>query len=271
MVGLKLPPGVFVKAISMLYTTAGAFLMISGAAHGTARDGDMLISAAGMIPVYGGMLVGQRLRNRLNADRFRVLVLITVVITGAKYAAHRAEALSAVRRGTDGCGPALIRRDSVADGGVMAFSISSSAFENNGAIPPRFTRDGENVSPPLQWRNVPKEAQSLALVVEDPDAPSGIFRHWAVYDISPSQSGLREGLSAAEADNLGYGVNDFGYARYDGPQPPQGSGPHHYHFRLFALDVPTLELASTAKVEEVLAAARRHKVGEAEIVGLFQG
>lgn len=83
MVGLKLPPNVFVKAISILYTTAGAFLMISGAAHGTASGRDMLISAVGMIPVYGGMLVGQRLRSRLNAERFRLLVLITVVITGA--------------------------------------------------------------------------------------------------------------------------------------------------------------------------------------------
>ena len=82
-VGLKLPPSVFVKGISILYTTAGAVLMVSGAAHGTAGAGDMLLSALGMIPVYGGMLVGQRLRNRLNAERFRFLVLLTVVITGA--------------------------------------------------------------------------------------------------------------------------------------------------------------------------------------------
>ena len=82
-VGLKLPPNVFVKGISILYTTAGAVLMIGGAAHGTAGAGDMAVSAAGMIPVYGGMLVGQRLRHRLNAERFRLLVLITVVVTGA--------------------------------------------------------------------------------------------------------------------------------------------------------------------------------------------
>lgn len=82
-VGLKLPPNVFVKGISILYTTAGAFLMISGAAHGTASSNDLLLSAAGMIPVYGGMLIGQRLRHRLNAERFRLLVLLTVVVTGA--------------------------------------------------------------------------------------------------------------------------------------------------------------------------------------------
>ncbi len=82
-VGLNLPPNVFVKGISILYTTAGALLMISGAAHGTASAADLLVSAAGIIPVYGGMLVGQRLRNLLNADRFRLAVLLTVVVTGA--------------------------------------------------------------------------------------------------------------------------------------------------------------------------------------------
>lgn len=83
MVGLGLPPNVFVKAISILYTTAGAFLMISGTAHGTASASDMLLSAAGIIPVYGGMLIGQKMRDRLNAERFRFLVLLVVVITGA--------------------------------------------------------------------------------------------------------------------------------------------------------------------------------------------
>lgn len=82
-VGLKLPANVFVKGISILYTTAGAVMMISGATHGTASSSDMLVSAVGMIPVYGGMLIGQQLRNRLNPERFRLLVLITVVITGA--------------------------------------------------------------------------------------------------------------------------------------------------------------------------------------------
>lgn len=152
----------------------------------------------------------------------------------------------------------------------MAFSISSPAFENGGTIPPKYTRDGENVSPPLQWRDVPEDARSLALVIEDPDAPAGTFRHWAVYNIKPTQTALREGLSGAEANNLDYGVNDFGHARYDGPQPPQGDGPHHYHFRLLALAVPSLELPPTAKVEDVLNAARSHKVGETEVVGTFQ-
>ncbi len=152
----------------------------------------------------------------------------------------------------------------------MAFEISSPAFETGGPIPPKYTRDGENLSPPLQWRNVPKDARSLALVIEDPDAPTGTFRHWAVYNIKPSQTALREGLSSSRADHLGFGVNDFGHPRYDGPQPPKGHGPHHYHFRLIALDVPSLDLPPTAKADDVLSAARSHKVGETELVGIFQ-
>lgn len=149
----------------------------------------------------------------------------------------------------------------------MAFAISSPAFESGGRIPPKYTRDGENLSPPLQWRDVPKGARSLALVIEDADAPSGTFRLWAVYNIKPSQTALREG---SQADYLGYGVNDFGYPRYDGPQPPKGHGPHHYHFRLIALDVASLDLPPTAKADDVLNAARSHKLEETELVGVFQ-
>lgn len=152
----------------------------------------------------------------------------------------------------------------------MAFAISSPAFDSGGPIPPKYTRDGENVSPPLHWQDVPAGARSLALVIEDPDAPSGTFRHWAVYNIRPTQTALREGISGAGADAYGYGVNDFGNARYDGPQPPKGDGPHHYHIRLVALDVPSLDLPPTAKAEQVLSTARRHKVGETELVGTFQ-
>lgn len=152
----------------------------------------------------------------------------------------------------------------------MAFAISSSAFESGGPIPRKYTRDGENLSPPLQWRDVPKDARSLALVIEDPDAPSGTFHHWAAYNIKPTQTALREGLSSSKADRLGYGVNDFGYPRYDGPQPPKGDGPHHYHFRLIALDVPGLDLPPTAKADDVLSAARSHKLDEADLVGVFQ-
>ena len=152
----------------------------------------------------------------------------------------------------------------------MAFAIRSAVFENGQPIPPKYTRDGENISPPLQWSDVPAGTRSLALVIEDPDAPSGIFRHWAVYNIRPSQTSLAEGVNGPRAEALGSGVNDFGNARYDGPQPPQGDAPHHYRFRLLALDVPSLELPSTAKAGDVLADARSHLIDETELVGTFK-
>jgi len=152
----------------------------------------------------------------------------------------------------------------------MAFAIQSPAFENGQAIPPKYTRDGENISPPLQWRDLPAGTQSLALIVEDPDAPSGVFRHWAVYNIKPAQKSLAEGMNGIRAEAFGCGVNDFGNARYDGPQPPQHDKPHHYHFRLVALDVPSLDLQPTASAAEVLARARAHMIDETEFVGTFK-
>lgn len=152
----------------------------------------------------------------------------------------------------------------------MPFLIDSPAFEDGHSIPPKYARDGDNLSPPLQWRGVPPGAQSLALVVEDPDAPNGTFHHWLLYNINPAAGSLPEGVRNIRALNLGCGVNDFGKPRYDGPQPPKGDRPHHYHFRLMALDVPDLNLPPSAKAEEVLTRAREHEIGEAELVGTFE-
>lgn len=149
----------------------------------------------------------------------------------------------------------------------MAFTVESSAFRNGEPIPDRHVRDGENLSPPLRWRDAPPGTRSFALVAEDPDAPRGTFRHWAVYNIDGARTELPEG---ATAESRGHGVNDFGNAHYDGPQPPKGHGVHHYHFRLMALDVETLDLPPKADVEAVAAAARPHVLAEAELVGTFE-
>jgi Raf kinase inhibitor-like YbhB/YbcL family protein len=152
----------------------------------------------------------------------------------------------------------------------MAFTIESPAFRDGERIPDRHARDGENLSPPLEWRDAPPGTRSFALVVEDPDAPMGMFRHWAVYDIDAARARLPEGATAgAGTEGLGHGVNDFGNAHYDGPQPPKRHGVHHYHFRLMALDAETLGLPPKASVEDVAAAARRHLLAEAELVGTF--
>lgn len=150
----------------------------------------------------------------------------------------------------------------------MAVQLRSSAFADGGEIPRKYTADGQNVSPPLEWSGVPAGTRSLVVVMEDPDAPSGTFRHWALYDIRPGCTALAEGEWGTET--LGHGVNDFGHAQYDGPAPPRGHGTHHYHFRVAALDVDRLPLKGSPSVAEVWRAARPHVLGQAEIVGTYR-
>jgi len=150
----------------------------------------------------------------------------------------------------------------------MSFMLTSPAFDDHGAIPEKFARDGENVSPPLEWSGAPEATKSFALIVEDPDAPSGMFRHWAVYNIPPIQHRLKEG---EDVKRLGEATNDFGERGYDGPQPPKGHGVHHYHFRLAALDVDRLEDAKPANsVAQVWEKARPHILAETELVGVYE-
>ena len=144
-------------------------------------------------------------------------------------------------------------------------SLTSSAFRNGRPIPQRFSCDGYNQSPPLQWGEPPEGTKSFALTIDDPDAPSGTFRHWAVFDIPPATR------SMAAGDRIGVqGMNDKGMPGYTGPCPPQGNPPHHYHFRLFALSVEKLGLAPTAHVKEVEDAAEKHAIGQAELIGTYQ-
>src|SRR5215207_11378736 len=104
----------------------------------------------------------------------------------------------------------------------MAFSVSSQAFGNGEPIPKRHSRAGGNVSPALEWRDAPPGTKSFVLIVEDPDAPRGTFRHWAIFNIPGATTELPEGAGFASTESLKHGVNDFGNAQYDGPQPPPG-------------------------------------------------
>ena len=150
-------------------------------------------------------------------------------------------------------------------------TLNSPAFASNQRIPNQFSRDGGNMSPPVEWRGAPTGTRSYALVVEDPDAPHGTFRHWAAYDIPANAQRLSEGAGSRDPGApLQMAVNDFGNPRYDGPQPPPGHGTHHYHFRLFALDVPTLDMPEGCDVEDVLEAAEDHALAEADYVGTFE-
>ena len=147
---------------------------------------------------------------------------------------------------------------------MAEFALESSAFENVQAIPQRYTCDGEDLSPPLRWSSVPEGTQSLALVVDDPDAPSGVFTHWVAWGLDATSDGLGEGEPAPRE-----GRNDFGASGYRGPCPPPGHGRHRYVFRLYALD-RELELIASAGKGELEQALGGHVLTTAELVGTYE-
>ena len=147
-----------------------------------------------------------------------------------------------------------------AGGGKM--KITSSAFQEGGNIPSKFTCDGSDTSPPLQITGAPPEAKSLVLIADDPDAPGGLFTHWLVWNISPQTSSIAEGSAPKGVQ----GANDFGKSGYRGPCPP--SGTHRYSFKIFALD-RELELRSGAKRSQVDAAMKGHVIAQGELVGRY--
>ena len=147
----------------------------------------------------------------------------------------------------------------------MAFQLTSPAFAADGEIPRKYSCDGEDVSPPLEWADAPDGTTGLALIVDDPDARG--FVHWAVFDIDGTQSGgLPEGFSSSP-DAPSQGTNQFRRLGWGGPCPP--SGTHHYRFTLFALNAP-LELAGAPKADEIRAAMEGHVVGQAELVARYK-
>jgi hypothetical protein len=148
--------------------------------------------------------------------------------------------------------------------------LASPAIPPNGEIPAQYTCDGADISPPLSWSDVPAGTGSLVLVVEDPDAPSGTFRHWAVFDIPPTSRGLDAGYSANRpVAALHQARNDFGKTGYSGPCPPKGGGTHHYHLRLLAIGRPTLDLRAPPAALDVLKAAQPYVIQQTELVGTY--
>jgi Raf kinase inhibitor-like YbhB/YbcL family protein len=150
----------------------------------------------------------------------------------------------------------------------MPFRLFSSAFAEGGWIPELHTCQGADISPSLEWTAAPAETGSFALMVEDPDAPNGVWRHWVVYDIGPKIRALSQGVRPGGIAVSG--TNDFGKPGYGGPCPPKGHGPHRYFFRLSALDVPTLGLAAGSNAGVVLEAMRGHVLAEAQYMGRFE-
>ena len=144
------------------------------------------------------------------------------------------------------------------------FELTSDAFEDGDPIPTKYSCDGEDVSPPLAWSSVPEGTRSLALIVHDPDAPSGDFLHWLAWNIDPGKGALGEG-EAPPAE----GTSGFGRPGYGGPCPPPGHGTHRYFHRLYALDTE-LDLEPGIGREELQAAMDGHLLGEARLVGSYE-
>ena len=150
----------------------------------------------------------------------------------------------------------------------MPFQVFSSAFADGGWIPELHSCEGADISPSLEWSGAPVETRSFVLIVEDPDAPSGVWRHWLLYDIGPRIQALPQGFRPG---SLGVsGTNDFGKLGYGGPCPPKGHGPHRYFFRLAALRVPTVGLPAGAKPAELMEAFKGHVLAEAQFMGRFE-
>jgi len=155
-------------------------------------------------------------------------------------------------------------------GGVPALSVSSAAFAPNGQIPVVYTCDGANISPPLSWGPVPRGTETIAILLTDPDAPGGTFIHWVVYNIPAETRGIPAGSPGKDILPAGstQGMNDMGREGYGGPCPPRGM-PHHYHFKVYALD-STFGLTGKRDGRTLAEALAGHIVAEGETIGIYR-
>lgn len=151
----------------------------------------------------------------------------------------------------------------------LGIQLASSAFKEGEPIPRAYTCDGPNVSPALEWSGVPKNARTLAIICDDPDAPAGTWAHWVLYNLPAENIGLVENVPMTESLKAGgsQGKNDFEKIGYGGPCPP--SGTHRYFFKLYALDA-ALDLKAGASKAELLKAMEGHIVGQAQLMGTYK-
>jgi Raf kinase inhibitor-like YbhB/YbcL family protein len=145
-----------------------------------------------------------------------------------------------------------------------SFTLSSTAFDNNAPLPLKYSGKGKDLSPPLAWQNPPSGTSSYALICDDPDAPSGTWTHWVLYNIPSSVKNIAEGKTPKGAT---LGKNSWGKATYNGPNPP--SGTHHYIFTLYALD-ESLALSNGLTSDQLQQAMEGHILDKALLVGTFK-
>jgi Raf kinase inhibitor-like YbhB/YbcL family protein len=151
----------------------------------------------------------------------------------------------------------------------MNLTLTSSAFREGETVPKQYTGDGKDISPPLQWENIPQGTKAIALICDDPDAPRGIWVHWVLFNLPGDLRQLSEGIPVDKvlANNAKQGKNDFGKIGYGGPAPPRGK-PHRYFFKLYALDTP-LDLQPGATKDQVVAAMKGHILAEGQLMGRY--
>jgi len=160
--------------------------------------------------------------------------------------------------------------DSEAEGEKkMEIKITSPAFEDGALIPARYTCDGEDISPPLQWQTVPEGTRSIALICDDPDAPMGTWVHWVLFNLPAETRALAENVPPDKilADGSKQGTTDFGRVGYGGPCPP--SGTHRYFFKIYALDTEIDSPAGITK-SQLLSAMEGHILGKGRLIGKYK-
>ncbi|MGH2625813.1 MAG: YbhB/YbcL family Raf kinase inhibitor-like protein [Anaerolineales bacterium] len=150
----------------------------------------------------------------------------------------------------------------------MTLTLTTTAFPAGGKIPRRYTCDGEDISPPLEWRDPPEGTKSFVLIMDDPDAPRGTWLHWVLFDLPASASSIAQAVPAKPKPETGgsHAKNSWGRSDYGGPCPP--SGTHRYFFHLYALNAP-LSLAAGASLDRVWRAMEGRILGEAELMGTY--
>jgi len=151
----------------------------------------------------------------------------------------------------------------------MEIKITSSAFEEGGLIPAKYTCDGADVSPPLQWDAVPEGTRSIALICDDPDAPMGTWVHWVLFNLPSDAKELAENIPTEETlpNGAKQGVNDFGRIGYGGPCPPGGT--HRYFFKIYALDTE-VDLQAGADKRRLLKTMEGHILGQDQLIGKYK-
>ncbi len=166
--------------------------------------------------------------------------------------------------------PSLQEKGPPLKGGEPSLSVTSPAFADGARIPVKYTCDGQNISPPLEWSQVPAATAAFVLIMDDPDAPMGVFTHWVIFNLPSDARSLSEAIPQGEelASGALQGKNSLGKIGYFGPCPPSGPT-HHYRFTVYALDTP-LALAAGASKEQVLAAIQGKVLAQGQLIGTYQ-